>query len=67
VRATGQQNYNELIDDIDIIPSDENGIRCPFGHAVITSAPGLKFEAIIHTVGANSSIHRDQDEQEVKQ
>jgi len=63
VLATGEQNYKQFLREIKAIPADEDKIRCPFGQAVITSAPGLKFKAIIHTVGANATIHKTEKEQ----
>ncbi len=63
VHETGTHNYKQLLNEINTLPTFEDNIKCPFGEAVITTAPGLKFKAIIHTVGANATIHKDPVEQ----
>lgn len=56
ILATGEDNYQHLQSEISKLPSKQ-GKRCNYGQAVITTAPGLKQSAIIHTVGAISTKH----------
>lgn len=65
VRATGEHNYAQLMHEISAIPAGEGGIRCNFGEAVMTHAPGLPFKAIIHTVGAMAKIHNPKEQDEI--
>lgn len=65
VKQSGEHNYAQLTHEISLIPAGEGKIRCNFGEAVMTHAPGLPFKAIIHTVGAMAKIHSLKEQNEI--
>lgn len=60
-----EQGYAQLLYEIGQIPQDSDGIRCDFGNSVLTSAPGLPFKSIIHTVGAMADIHNPAEQRQI--
>ncbi len=52
VRNAGPQHYAHLVAELSQIGG------CEYGDAKITSAAGLPFKAIIHTVGADARVHQ---------
>jgi len=48
-----------LLEEIKLIPKDNNGIRCKTGCAIITKGYNLKAKNIIHTVGPYYDIQNN--------
>ena len=67
IQDLGESQYKEFIDEIRKLPLIKKGVRCDVGEAVITSAGGLKFKAIIHTVGPFGSDPSDFITQKLKE
>lgn len=59
-----RKNYRKFMKEINSLPL-VNGhyVRCNTGQVVVTNAPGLKFQSIIHTVGPVASEHPNKDTQ----